>query len=311
MNRKQSAVIRLIAWSIAAVVLITILITGLNGSADWFIIRFSNGIHYPNANKYQTGNAEIDADKIHDLDIDWTGGSVLVEAYDGKTVSLYEQAPRKLKEKEQLRYYNDNGRLKIRYQRSQWKLFSFTGSLKKKLIVRLPAETAKHLGYMRIDSVSSETAVNGITAGKISLDSVSGGFKLKNCRTPRLSMNSTSGGLTGASLYVDGSLDTDTTSGSVHIEGSFKSVDADTISGDIAIRSKICPDKVSTDTVSADTLLVIPENKGFTYRTDSVSGSVDCQFDTASTGEKKVYKNGEASFRFESVSGDISIQKPE
>lgn len=264
---------------------------------------------YPNADKYQAGNAEFEADKIKDINIHWLAGDILVEAYDGKTASICEQAPWELKEKERLHYFLENGLLNIQYWEAQGHHDFFTRSKAKKLIVRLPAETAEHLGYISIDATSSDITMNGIKAGKICLESISGDCKLKSCQARSFSMDSTSGDLTGTAFYVDGSLDTNTISGDVHIEGSFKSVDADTVSGDIAIRSVICPDKVSTDAVSADTLLVIPENNGFTCRTNSVSGSINCQFDTVSKGGKKVYKNGEASFRFDSVSGDISIQK--
>ena len=69
MNRRQSAVIRIIAWTIAAVALTVILILGLFGKINVISIGINNGYNYADSGKYNTGSAKIDRNEIKDLEL--------------------------------------------------------------------------------------------------------------------------------------------------------------------------------------------------------------------------------------------------
>lgn len=314
MNRKQSAIIRIVAWSVSAVLLVVILILGIRGSFrnigfDNFSIGFNSSVQYSDADKYQPGNAEIDGDEIRSLEVNWVDGTINVEVYDGDTVQVSEKSRKELEESNQLHYYNKDGRLMIQYRKAQKNWISFGNNLRKELTIKIPAKTAEAMGEIRIDTVSSDTKIRGICADRMKLDSTSGDFALTKCRMSELDMDSTSGSLKGEALTVDDKMDTDTTSGEVDAEGSFGSVEADTVSGDIMVDSKICPEKVRTDSVSGEVTLILPDNKGFTYECDTVSGSVECEFQITYKDETGIYKSGDASFSFDSVSGDVIIKK--
>lgn len=309
MDKRQFAFIKIIAWSVTAVILITVLVLGLTGIWNWTSIGFGGGYFYTDSGKYQTGGAELDGKQIKDLDINWINGNITVEVYDGETVQFFEKSHKDLKESEQLRYYSKDGKLIIQYRKAKRALFSLGTNLRKELTVRIPEKTAETMGYIRIDTISADAKVKAITAERFNLDSTSGNFSLSECKSYTLSMDSTSGNLAGESLYVDDKLDADTTSGDVDVEGSFQYIDSDTVSGTITIMSQICPQKVRTDSVSGDVILTIPENSGFTYRKDSVSGSLECDFDVSQKEDMGIHKDGSASFHFDSVSGDIAILK--
>ena len=309
MNRREAAWIRIIAWAIAAAVLFLILILGLTGHFHGINLGFGSGYTYADAGKYKAGAGQIDADQVNELDINWIDGSVKVQVYDGDTVQFKERASKRLKKNKQLHYYNKNGRLMIQYQKSQRSLFSFGNSGNKELIVRIPEKTARAMGYVSVDTVSGDTWMKGIHAEKINLDTVSGDIDIEKCSAFNLDMDSTSGDLTGRGLDIEDRLETDTTSGSVEIEGNFEAIEVDTVSGSVEVVSSICPNKVETDSTSGDVLLVIPENDGFTYKKDSVSGSFRCDFEISQEKDRGEYKNGGASFRFDTVSGNVSIRK--
>lgn len=313
MDRKQSAIIRIIAWSVVVVALSVMLVLGINGSLwnhGWFSIGFNSSINYKYADRYQAGAAEIKGDEVSDLEVNWLDGSVEIEVYDGDTVQFSETSNRTLEEKEKLQYYNYKGRLIIQYQKAMKSFFSLDGSnLNKQLTIKIPATTAKALGIVEVDTISSDSRIKGIAADKIEMDSTSGDFEVVSCYTRDFSFDSTSGSLTAKSLVVEGELDTDTTSGSVKVEGSFQEANLDTVSGSMYIDSDICPDKVVTDSTSGDIILAIPENDGFTYKKDSVSGSMECEFQVSQREDKGTYKDGGALFSFDSVSGDMTIRK--
>lgn len=309
MNRRESAWIRIIAWSIAAAALFAILILGMTGGFHGLNIGFHSGFTYRDAGKYKAGPGKIDGDQVKELDINWIDGSVKVQVYEGNTVQFYEKSSKKLKEKERLHYYNKNGRLIIQYQKSQRSLLSLGGRGKKELFIKVPEKTARDMGFVGVDTVSGDMWLEGIHADRINLDSVSGDTQMEGLSAAKLEMDSTSGSFTGRDLEVTDQLESDTTSGSVKVEGSFAAIESDTVSGSMEIESSVCPRKVETDSTSGEVILIIPENDGFTYKKDSVSGSFQCDFEVSQQENKGKYKNGNASFRFDSVSGGVSIKK--
>ena len=316
MDRKQSAIIRIIAWSVTAIALCCIMFIGLRGgfsNIGGSILFSGSGDYYKHADKYQAGETKIQGNKVKDLSVNWVDGSVNVEIYDGDTNQLSEVSNRKLEKKEQLHYYNENGKLNIQYQKSGKRILSsfWKGSrrLDKQLTVKIPVQTVSSLGTVSVDTVSSDNRIEGVSAQKIKLDSVSGDFTLVNCRASDLSMDSTSGSLSSENLIVKRKVETNTTSGDVTLEGKFVKLDLDSVSGDMDIDSGLCPKDVSTDTTSGDVVLRIPDNEGFTYEKDTVSGSLKCDFPVKQWEDKGSYKEGKASFRFDTVNGDINIKK--
>ena len=256
MSRRQSAIIRIIAWSIAVIALSAVLILGMTGRLSIRSFAGFSGYTYSNGDKYKAGGASIDADKVDKVEIDWISGNVSVEAYDGDTIQFKEKNAEKLKENEKLHYYNDHGTLKIEFKKSERKLFSTSGFKKdKELIVRIPQ---KELDGISVDTVSANVTVSRITA---------------------------------ESLIID------TTSGDIRVDGSFEEIDLDTVSGEFLAELLRCPDEIKTDSVSGDVTIRIPDNEGFTYKKDSVSGSFECDFDVKQKEDRGTYKNGDASFR--------------
>ena len=317
MERKKWAFVNLAVWSVAAVILLVILLLGLNGRFYGFnfgwggmqIGSTTSFYRYPDADKYTPGGAEIDGSQVKDLDIDWIAGDITVEVYDGETVQFSEVSARELSAETQLYYYNKNGRLMIKYYKSGQKTFWSHQDLDKELTVKIPRETAKALGYVGVDTISSHATVSELTAEEIYMDSTSGSMEVFDSQSRKLTMESTSGNLNGKNLNISGTLHADTTSGSVNVAGSIQNINFDTVSGELTVTSDVCPDQVKTDAVSGNISLTIPDNDGFTYDTDTVSGRITCEFETSYSKNRGVYKNGAAKFDFESVSGDFQIKR--
>lgn len=292
MSRKDSAIIRIIAFSVAAVALCTILIMGITGKIPGNFILFgsSNEFYYANGGEYRAGGSQLEAADVRDIKVNWSDGNVNVTAYDGDTIKFSENSRQKLKKKEQLHYYCKNGKLIIQYRESGKIPIVLMGrSLNKDLELMIPNEIAEKLDLFTLDTVSAASNVSGIHAQKLLLNDVSGGFELENCTAEQLNADSVSGDLTA--------------------DGSFGEVRFNSVSGSMSLKSQNCPKEVRTDTVSGSVELYIPDNEGFSYSKDSVSGSVKCEFDVSSEDDRGEYKNGSADFSFESVSGDVSIRK--
>lgn len=314
MNKRQSAIIRVISWSVVAVVLAGLLVLGINGRINWwsgsFPFSFGSSFSYMNANKYDAGPGQVDADNINALEINWLDGEVAVQTYEGDSVRFTETADKSLKKEEQLRYYNDRGTLKIQYKKAGRTFFSFGGrSLNKKLVVEIPESLAEKLRELSVDTVSGDVKISGVHAEDIELDSTSGDLILMQCSAVDCSADSTSGIFEADDFVVENELEVSTTSGDFKMKGSVAKLEFDTVSGDLNLDSERCPEKVVTDSVSGSVTLIIPENEGFTYDKDTVSGSLQCEFEVTQREDKGTYRDGDASFSFDTVSGDITIKK--
>lgn len=81
-----------------------------------------------------------------------------------------------------------------------------------------------------------------------------------------------------------------------------------TVSGDVSVTMAETPSKVKYDAVSGGLLLRIPEDASFQADFSTVSGSFTSEIPTKRKSVSYVAGNGDASFVFETVSADVSIQ---
>ncbi|NLB61470.1 MAG: DUF4097 domain-containing protein [Clostridiales bacterium] len=260
------------------------------------------GYTYKNADSYSIGSNEVMAAEISEIDIDWVSGSINVEVYDGDKIIFFEDEG--LIENHQLRYKVEGGRLTIKYMKSGF----FTVSVKSKdLVVKIPKDS-KPYSLFRIDTVSASINAGNFTSDEVTLDTVSGSVDLTSVTCNLLKVESVSGRVNIADTTTE-DFNCDNVSGSINFNGNADKIKADSVSGEISISSYTCPKTVNIESVSGSITFAIPENDGFEAKVDTVSGSFSCDFPTTKDRSKYVYKNGDASFSFDTVSGSVIIEK--
>ena len=270
-KKKTGAWIRLIVFSFLALILITILISGIRkGGMEIPFLSFSS-FQYANEEKYTVGDNSITADQLKELDINWVSGSITVEAYDGNTIEVTETSDGDVSNDERVRSCYENGVLTVQYRKSTFLLFGGTQSSGKKLHIRIPKTLAEGIQNLSLDSVSSENTITGLS--------------VKHC-------------------------DMDTVSGDLTIDGDVRNLELDTVSGKCHLTSKVAPDNIDADSVSGDVTLKIPGDSGFTAEQDGVSGNFNSEFPTSLIDDNYVCGNGgTGKWEFDSVSGDVRIEK--
>lgn len=268
---KTSAWIRLVAATIIAVALIAVLVLGIaNGGVHFPIFSFGGSFNYPNGDKYTAGDTTITADQLKEIEINWTGGLVRIETYEGDTIQIHETASSSLSADDRVHsYYDNNGKLSIQYRKSQFMLFSsYNGS--KELYVKIPSRLAGDIHSLSLDSVSAECSITGLTVKDVEIDNVSGG---------------------------------------ITVDSNVESFELDTVSGDCSLTSQTVPHEVSSDSVSGDFTLTVPADASFSIEQDSVSGDVDSEFTTSSKNGRLICGDGKNDWEFDSVSGDVYVRK--
>lgn len=300
--------VRVIAWGTVFLILLSVLISGLNNNWNWGKFNFSFGgfsYTYDNANRYTAGNGEVPASSVEHLKVDWTAGSVKVIEGNTDTIAFFED-DNITKEEDRLHYYLEGNTLRIKYQSSRrWQRQEFKD--KKNLTVQIPK--GKQLQSADLDIVSSEMHVETLSARDVDIENVSGKLTLNNIIADKMEVETVSGGMEGTNLKVV-DLQTHAVSGKTTMSGEFIEVKSETVSGGIELTPGAKVQKLDTDGVSGGVKVYLPENNGFTVKYDKVSGGFHCDFPTTvSEKDKYVYKNGEARFDFQTVSGGINIIK--
>ncbi len=285
MTNRTSAWIRLIIWSLVALVLVSILVSVifLGKTGSYFYI----GANYSEKAGFQLGGATVEADGIRKIEIDWDRGDITIDLGQGDQIAFEESGASSLSDKERMRYRVRDGVLTI-VPRGSSGIFHFGRAADKHLTVSMPAT----LPELEIDAVSGEVQVSGTATEALELDSlqietVSGAVMLER--------------VTAARLQIE------TVSGRIHCDGSFGEIKTETVSGNAEFVSMQAPESVDCESVSGKISLQIPQNSGFRADYDSVSGKFTCEFPAGIEGGRAVYGDGSRQYKFETISGDMEI----
>ncbi len=291
---KNNAKTKLITHSIIAVVLTLVLVWALSSNVSCGG-RFSfwptgcnvvslGGYTYDNADKYSVGEFTLD-EEITALDVEWIAGNVNIVVTDEENVSASESEVDE--DREKLRYRVVNGKLMIKFKKSE--KMNFDADLSKELTLYIPKDMAAKLQLLSVECVSAGLNMEGLTIDNVDIEMVSGKVEAKDVVIETVKLESVSG--------------------DVNIKGSVDELDAELVSGKIKVDSDKQLSKLNMETVSGDVTVIMPEGNGFTAEMDSVSGDMDIDFETTSKGDKKICGDGSAEYSFETVSGDVTLKK--
>lgn len=225
---------------------------------------------YDNEKLYSVGNAEIPANGITEISVDWISSDIDIQYYDGETISIVE--PEQSDPNYSLRYRIDANELKIKFCKSGLKI---KRPENKKLTLRLP--DGLYLAELDVDSVSSNLNINKINTNELNFDTVSGKITATG-NFADIDINGVSGNADIITYTVP------------------KNIDSDTVSGDFSITN---PQNIGGFTLNFNTVSGHFNNSGF----ENINGITD------NKGKNGIYTygNGNTEIDFDSVSGNLTI----
>lgn len=247
------------------------------------IVSFA-GYNYDDADKYTVGDAVI-TDTVKNLDIDWTSGNIKFEYHDEDTVEISEKSRKKLSEDKKMRWWFDDGNLRIRFAKKGISFFSWGFDQNKELTVKLPEGIS--LEDVNIDSTSGDVNIPSLQAQMLTLDVVSGDIRLNLSGAGELKMSSVSGN-------VEATLD------------KVSSAEIDTTSGDVKLSAPGL-EKLDIDVTTGDVTAALSGKPGFTAHLDTVTGKIN--YDLPLTKESGAYVcgDGSGSVKIDTTTGDINL----
>ena len=285
---KTSAVIRIVIWSLVALILTGVLVSvvvfkGVLGGSGDFSIGLTGNVY---SGDYNIGGGSV-TEPINAVEVDWVSGKIEISVYDGETTEISENEISD--EDYKLRYKVENGRLTVHSEKSGFS-FGIISRPKKELTIKIPREYAENLKEIKISSTSADISLNGLTvSGSAETDTVSGRVTAENLNTA--------------------SLECDTVSGDVKASGAIEAFDLSSTSGAAEITTTVPLKKLETDTVSGDVTLTLPESSGFTLEFDTVSGDLNCELPMTNKNGKHICNDGSAEFEADSTSGDFTVKR--
>lgn len=217
------------------------------------------------------GGGSTAADGIERLEIVWVAGSVRVEAGESDEIEIEETAGSSpIDSGMQLRYRVQNGTLRILFCKPGLRVVSVP---EKDLTVRVPQALAASIRSLKLDTVSAQATVTGLSGKTLEVDTVSGDTEVRG--------------------------------------GVFREIDGDSVSGDLSVMTASLPEELDFNSVSGGLAVALPaENDGFTLRLDSVSGEVDCALPVQVKGDDYIHGGGACRIDCDTVSGDVTIGEP-
>lgn len=279
---KTNAIIRIILFSIAILVLTGILLTVL--SVGMFMVD-TDGNNLPIAGDGLTNSGAVGADEIQNIQIEWAAGPITILP-DANTnqITITETAPEN--EKYHMVYRKNGNTLEIQFQEESV-TFGINNTISKELCITVPANWI--CNSLEIDAASSSVLVSDMTIDDISFDSASGACRFDNCNV--------------------GDLDVNTASGNVEFTGTLNGLDCESASGKCYIAVDNVPDSICIEAASGDLELHLPENCGFSADIETLSGDFNTDYAIVKEDDRHVHGDGSCLIEVRALSGNVSIHK--
>ena len=315
-------IVTVICWVVVAIVMIGLVIWFLTGSLFGISTGFklpTSGINIGALDNLtgpfsEAGSYTVPAEGIRSIDVSWTSGEASIAPYDGSVVKITEFARRELQDREKLVLGTSGDRLEVRYSQPGISVNMAT----KRLEILVPRTIAGSLNAIAVESASAGLKISDFSAKTVSIHETSGTSNITNVRADSVEVRSVSGainlrnvtasqlsaGTVSGEIELDGvaadTLKANTTSGEQALSGTFKSVTASSVSGEIRVRSSVNPDSMKCDTTSGGITVSIPGSSDLSVSYNTTSGKFHSSI--------PVRTGGASSYRFSSVSGDIWLK---
>ncbi|MBQ8238101.1 MAG: DUF4097 family beta strand repeat protein [Oscillospiraceae bacterium] len=278
---KTNAIIRIILFSLAIVVLLTILGVGI--AARSFMFNIDSSFTQSGLTESSTGTA--DAATVRKLSIEWAAGTIIIRPADITTITLTETCS---EDADPMVWLQSGDTLKVSSVKRE-SFLNFGSVPSKDLLIEVPRDWV--CDGLEIETAAANLNAEYLTISNVDFDGASGVFRFTGCT-------------------VD-AMDIDTASGNIYFDGSLNSIDCDAASADCKIVLTNCPDRIEMDMASGDLDLTLLESCGFTATLEALSGQLDTDFEITHTGKGFTSGDGACRIDVSAMSGDVYIHKLE
>lgn len=252
---KRNAIVRIILYSLVALLLIALLIVGI--VRDGFSFSWSAG-----SGTVVENEASVDAAQVKGIQINWAVGDVDIQTGDVTQITFRESASGEIEEL--MTYRLKNGILELNYSKGNIHI-GVNAMEQKDLLVIVPRDWVCQ--ELSIDGAGLDITVEGLTIQEMEIDGADANLNFTG-NLGELSIN-------GADTSLD-------------FSGSLKELSIDGASCQAKLDCTTAPDSISMDGMDCDLEITLPGNAGFQATLDGL----DCELRCSESGNAHFYGNG-------------------
>ena len=282
---KTNAIIRIVLFSLAIIVLGGILVAGIGLNMYSFDFSFGEGNTGITDGTVGT-QGSVPADRVRDIKIDWVAGTItLIPDENASDITFWDEGAED--EKHQMIWKQSGDTLSIQYEKSKVYVGIQVTEESKDLTITVPADWVCR--SLEIDAASAEVQVVDLTLGEVDFDGASGICTFENC--------------------IVGELDVDTASGDLFYNGQLETLNVSSMSANCEVVLTKAPREIDLESMSGDLFLTLPEDCGFSVDMNAMSSDFSTDFETVTTNGRHVHGDGSCRIDIEAMSGDVCIYK--
>ncbi len=281
MSKKQSALLRIILFSLALLVLV-------GGSLVLYLFHSFTFSDSQEIITTELGESSFSAGDFDSIEIDWASGTITLSpnAQLTDTIAVREAGS---EDAEKMQLHRSGRTLQIQFCKNATSIFGITSLKKvtKDLYIEVPLDWV--CNELTVNAASTAVDVTDMEFEEVEFDLASGDLNMDTCKVRSLAV--------------------ETASGTLIFKGELEELDCDAASADCNIQITNHPRKIEFNSVSGDLELTLPESCGFSVEQDGLDVSLNSDFPTTVQDGRHIYGDGSCKIEANSVSGDISIHK--
>lgn len=238
--------------------------------------------------------------ELHAIVCDWSYGDVSLH-FGADTIRVTQTGSKYVSSRCAFRATLAGGKLRIKSPSLHVSLFFW--NLPSHLDIYLPDSV--QLGDLEINTISGHISAPQVHTNQLTLHAVSGKIDWEG------SANAANLATTSGRIYCRAQaakVEMRSTSGGLQFTGTTQTIRAENVSSGIDL---VCqgsaPQTIRAKSISGRIHAMLPENDGFTLNWNSVSGKLNNTFPCVQNHGQAVYKNGAASYSFQTVSGNMEL----
>lgn len=280
---KTNAIVRIILFSLAIIILSGILLAGLVFNLYAF--------------RYESENMEesmlltaggLPAMHIQNLEIDWVAGNIQLVPGETNGQILFSESGA-IDPDDQLVYSLEGDTLSIQFSKEKHHVIGFgiNKDISKDLTITVPLDWV--CNKLDIETASANLTVQNLTIEEVEFDGASGLCVFDDCAVT--------------------DMDIETASGYIRYNGILTRLQIKAASANCEINAENIPEKIDLNSMSGDLELTLPANCGFTVEMDAMSSDFSSDFPTTTQNNCHVHGDGRCYIRVDAMSGDVKINK--
>lgn len=292
---KTNAIVRIVLFSIAFLILLSILALGLlfgiySSNTDSWISSIDEelSVHIGSISDGTVSQAgAVDASQVSSIEIDWVAGSITIQHGDVNEITFSESEVSK--DKYKMVWKQEGSKLSIQFSKdsSGWTGIHIGSDLSKDLVITVPQDW--NCDELDIDAASANVTITDLTVNELDFAGASGKCVFNSCDVNKL--------------------DVETVSGDIKFDGTLDILNCEAVSANCYLELTNVPSRIDLEGVSGDLDITLPANSGFSASMDSVSGHFSSDFETSISAGNYTCGDGACLINVSCVSGDVIIRK--